>query len=176
MGDVPPFHIIPRFSELLRLIDVYFSGAMTEGVMARNELLGSALSMLTEYRKAHPDQAPEVRDGETYIRSQKASQGETELEQIRNTFMSILRDIRRDMEMQKSSSPLLMRQIWAEMAEQLPKAEDGSIIPPTKEEMAALIADSIGKTDTLDDESRRKLEDVALQMLSNMNTEQKQKA
>ena len=61
-----------------------------------------------------------------------------------------------------------MRQMWEEMAEQLSKTEDGSIIPPTKEEMAALIADSVGKTGTLDDDSRRKLEEVALQMLRNM--------
>lgn len=161
----------PRFSELLRLIDVYFSGAMTEGVMARNELLGSALSMLTGYRKAHPEQAAEVREGETYIRSQKAAQGEAELEQIRNTFMSILRDIRRGMEQQESSSPLLMRQMWEEMAKKLPKAEDGTIIPPTKEEMAALIAGSVGKTGTLDDDSLQKLQEVALQMLSSKESE-----
>ena len=161
----------PRFSELLRLIDVYFSGAMTEGVMARNELLGSALSMLTEYRKAHPEQAAEVREGETYIRSQKAAQGEAELEQIRNTFMSILRDIRRGMEQQEPTSPELVRQMWEEMAGQLSRNEDGTIIPPTKEKMAALIADSIGKTGTLDDDSLRKLQEVVLQMLSHMESE-----
>lgn len=36
--------------------------------------------------------------------------------------------------------------------DQLPKVEDGTIIPPTKAEMAALIAGSVGKTGALDDE------------------------
>ena len=63
-----------------------------------------------------------------------------------------------------------MRQMWEEMAKQLPKAEDGSIIPPTKEEIAALIAGRVGKTGTLDDDSLQKLQEVALQMLSNMES------
>ena len=67
--------------------------------------------------------------------------------------------------------PELMRQTWVEMAEQLPKAEDGTIIPPTKEEMAALIAGSIGKTGTLDDSGLQKLQEVALQMLESFGNE-----
>ncbi len=161
----------PQFPYLLRLIDVYFRGAMTEGVLSRNELLSGALSMLTDYRKAHPEKTPEIREDEAYIRSQKATQNEAELEQIRNTFMAILRDMRKSMEQQAPTTPELMRQTWVEMAEQLPKAEDGTIIPPTKEEMAALIAGSIGKTGTLDDSGLQKLQEVALQMLESFGNE-----
>lgn len=42
-----------QFPYLLRLIDVYFSGAMAEGVLSRNEILSGTLSMLMDYRKAH---------------------------------------------------------------------------------------------------------------------------
>jgi hypothetical protein len=45
----------PLFPYLLRLIDMYFSGAMVEGVLSRSEVLSGALSMLTDYRKAHPE-------------------------------------------------------------------------------------------------------------------------
>lgn len=160
----------PQFPYLLRLIDVYFSGAMAEGVLSRNEILSGALSMLTDYRKAHPEQTPEIREDEAYICSQKAAQNEAELEQIRNTFMAILRDIRKNVDKQEPISPELTRQIWKEMMEQLPKAEDETIIPPTKEEMAALIAGSIGKTGALDDEGMRKLQEVALQMLNGVES------
>ncbi len=157
----------PQFPYLLQLIDVYFNGAMAEGVLSRNEILSGALSMLTDYREANPEQTPEIREDEAYIRSQKAGQSEAEVEQIRNTFMAILRDIRKGVEQQEPTSPKLTRQIWKEMAEQLPKAEDGTIIPPTKEEMAALIAGSVGKTGVLDDEGLWRLQEVALQMLNN---------
>jgi hypothetical protein len=158
----------PQFPYLLRLIDVYFSGAMAEGVLSRNEILSGALSMLTDYRKAHQEQTPEIREDEAYIRSQKAAQNEAELEQIRNTFMAILRDIRKNVEQQEPTSPELTRKMWQEMAEQLSKAEDGTIIPPTKEEMAALIAGSVGKTGALDDEGMRKLQEIMVQMLGNV--------
>ena len=47
------------------------------------------------------------------------------------------------------------------------KAEDRTIIPPTKEEIAALIAESVGKTEVLDDdEGVRKLQEVVGQMLN----------
>ena len=158
----------PQFPYLLRLIDIYFSGIMTEGVLSRNELLSGALSMVTDYRKAHPAKASEIREDEAYIHSQKAAQSEAELEQIRNTFMAILRDIHKNMEQQKPTTPELVRQTWQDMTAQLPKSEDGTIIPPTKEEMAALIAGNIGKTGALDDEGMRKLEEVMVQMLSNL--------
>ena len=45
----------PLFPYLLRLIDMYFNGAMVEGVLSRSEVLSGALSMLTDYRKAHPE-------------------------------------------------------------------------------------------------------------------------
>ena len=158
----------PQFPYLLRLIDVYFSGAMAEGVLSRNEILSGALSMLTDYRRSHPEQTPEVREDEAYIRSQKASQNEAELEQIRNTFMSILRDLRRNMETQKATSPELTRKIWKEMTARLPKTEDGAIIAPTKEEMAAIITDSIAKGSSFDDTGLQKLQEAALQMLNGM--------
>ena len=158
----------PQFPYLLRLIDVYFSGAMAEGVLSRNEILSGALSMLTDYRKMHPEQTPEIREDEAYIRSQKAALNEAEFEQIRNTFMAILRDIRKSLEQQEPTTPKLTRQIWKEMTEQLPKAEDGTIIPPTKDEMAALIAGSVGKTGALDDERLEKLQEVVRQMLGNI--------
>ena len=157
----------PQFPYLLRLIDVYFSGAMADGVLSRNEILSGALSMLTNYRKAHPEQTPEIREDEAYIRSQKAGQSEAELEQIRNTFMAILRDIRKSVEQQEPTSPALTRKMWQEMTEQLPKAENGTIIPLTKEEMAALIAGSVGKTGVLDDEGLRKLQEVIMLMFNN---------
>lgn len=52
------------------------------------------------------------------------------------------------------------------MTAQLPKAEDGTIIPPTKEEMAVFIVGSICKTGALDDEGMRKLQGVVVQMLN----------
>ena len=156
----------PQFPYLLRLIDVYFSGAMAEGMLSRNKILNGALSMLTDYRKDHPEQTPKIREDETYNRSQKAAQNEAELEQIRNTFMAILRDIRKSVEQQEPITPKLTRQMWEEMVEQLPKAEDGIIIPPTKDEMAALIAGSVGKTGALDDEGLRKLKEVIMFMFN----------
>lgn len=87
-----------QFPYLLRLIDVYFSGAMAESVLFRNELLSGALPMLTDYRKAYPEQAPEVRKDETYIRSQKVAPNEVKLERLCNTFMTILWDISKNVE------------------------------------------------------------------------------
>ena len=161
-------HLIehPRFSELLRLINVYFTGAMTEGVLSRNEILSGALAMLTEYRKEHPEQASEIRENEAFIRSQKAAQNEAELEQIRNTFMAILRDICKSVEKQEPTTPALTRQLWQEMTAQLSKEADGAGNRPTKEEIAATIAGSVGKAAVLDAEGMQKLQELALQMLN----------
>lgn len=98
---------------------------------------------------------PENGEDETYIRSQKVKQNEVELEQIHNIFMEILQDIRKSAEQQDPASQKLTRQIW--------------------QEVAALIAGSIGTTGVLDDERVRKLQEVALQMLSSIGKQQEQK-
>lgn len=43
--------------------------------------------MLTDYRKAHPEQTQEIREDEAYLRSQKATPNEAELEQIRMQYL-----------------------------------------------------------------------------------------
>lgn len=80
-------------------------------MLSRNELLSDALSMLTDYRKTHPEQTPEIREDEAYIRFQKVAPNEAELEQIRNTFMAILRDIRKSVEQQEPTTPELTRKM-----------------------------------------------------------------
>ena len=158
----------PQFPYLLRLIDVYFTGAMTEGVLARNELMNNALSMLTDYRKAHPEQMPEIREDEAYIRSQKISQGEAEIEQIRNTFVAILRDIRKGVEKQEPTTPELIRETWQGMLAAISKAEDETIISPTKEDMSALIVNNVGTIGILDNSEQQKLTEIVLQILNNI--------
>lgn len=74
--------------------------------------------------------------------------------------MAILRDIHKNVEQQEPITPKLTRQIWQEMTEHIPKSEDGTIIPPTKEEMAPLIAGSVVKTGMLDVNELKKLQKV----------------
>lgn len=141
-------------------------------MLSRNEILSGELSMLMDYRKVHLERTPEIREDEAYIQSQKARQNEVKLEQICNTFVAILRDIRKIAEQQEPTSLKLTCQIWQEMTAQLPKSEDGTNTPHTKEEMAALIAGSVGTTRVLDDEGLWKLQEVALQMLSSIGKQQ----
>lgn len=157
-----------RFSSLITLIDVYFSGAANEGVAAKNELFGLAVSMLDDYKNAHPESAAEIFDDKVFINAQKSTKGEAELEQIRNIFIGILRDIRKDIKDGVPTTPVIAQELWGEMLAGLPTSEGGEIAKPTPDEMATLLANAVGQTGALDKSGIDMLQQVAKQMIENI--------
>ena len=156
-----------RFPSLISLIDLYFSGAAYDGVAVKNELFSLAISMLGDYKKAHPEKGAEIFDDSVFINAQKSAKGEAELEQIRNIFIGILRDIRKDIESGIPATPTIAREMWNTMLAGLPVSETGEIRKPTSDEMAVLIANATGKYAALDEGGIGMLQQVAKQMIEN---------
>lgn len=157
-----------RFTSLITLIDVYFSGTATEGVAAKNELFNLTLSMLDDYKKGHPEKTAEVFDDKVLINAQKSAKGEAELEQIRNIFIGILRDIRKDIKDGKPTSPAIAQEMWQKILDGVPRSESGEIIKPTPDEMATLVANVVGQAGALDKGGKEMLQQVLLQMMENI--------
>ena len=138
----------PKFRELLRLINAYFSDIITIGVMARNEIMNMATSMLSDFAKANPEHKTEVIEDIREIRNAKIGEHETEVERIKNIFVSILKDINKDLDNNavpgQAVNADIMRRVMAEILEQKPK---------TAGEVAGIVASLVKEATHIDDEN-----------------------
>lgn len=154
-----------RFPYLMDLIAVYFSGAAVEGIIARNEIFSLAMSALEDFRKEQPEHSEGIHQDRVFINSQKLGKNEAELEQIKNTFISILKDIRKDMEEQKPTTPVVAREKWQQIMTQISDTAEKPAEQPTADDIAGLLAKGIGQTGMLDEDGIDMLQQVAKQML-----------
>jgi hypothetical protein len=115
--------------------------------------------MLGDYAKENPEQNKEVFGGIREVRDGKLGEHESEIEKIKTIFVSMLRDIKKDIE--KTDMPKqiagaeFLHQVMAEVLEQKPKSA---------EEVADIVANMVRNAACLDDNStelyKRTIEEI----------------
>jgi uncharacterized protein (DUF885 family) len=75
----------------------YFSDATAAGILGLNNLMDLATSTLGDFVKENPERKAEVVPDVRLIKSQKLGSHDAEIEKIKNTFVAILKDIKKDM-------------------------------------------------------------------------------
>ena len=97
---------------------------------------------------------------------------EAELENIKNTFMSILRDIQKNMELNTSST----KAITAEQLEQLKSAlPDKSIADISADDIAGVVTNMLGQALPMDDEATYAIQTYMTNILAIFNDKSNQK-
>lgn len=86
------------FSNLVRLIRIYFEDTAAMGIMGRNQILDMATASLADFMKGNPEHRADAREKLQFIKAQKVGEHEADIEKIKNSFVAILRDIKSDME------------------------------------------------------------------------------
>ncbi len=81
---------------LIIQIKSYFHDETAMGVMGRNALFDMALSMMDSHRKENPKDSAEILDNMRFANAEKIGKYEIDIEKIKNTFMAILRDIKKE--------------------------------------------------------------------------------
>lgn len=86
------------FPKLTNLIRIYFKDTAARGIMARNQIIDMATASLSDFVKEHPDKRAEVREDLQFMSAQKLGEHEAEMEKIKSIFLTILRDIKKDID------------------------------------------------------------------------------
>lgn len=86
------------FPTLIYQIKAYFYDEVANGVLGRNKMFELATASLDDLRKEQPEKSGEIRGVTSFINAEKFSKHEIDIEKIKNTFMAILRDIKKDIE------------------------------------------------------------------------------
>lgn len=150
------------FPYLIDLIRIYFEDTAAAGIMKRNEIINMAVTSLKNMVKVHPGCRVEAGKDIRFLNAQKLGSHEAEMGRIKNIFLSILKDIKEDME--KGTKPETIAGMETVKNLQAAAADR----PPeqiTVDDVAAAIVKEIGQTVPLDGETIGQFQNLVVQIM-----------
>jgi len=153
------------FPYLIHLINAYLSNNTTGGIMARNEIINMATATLGDFAKANPEHRAEVQNDARFLKSQKMGDNEADTEKIKSTFLTILKDIKKDLEAGDTQAKPATAEIFRQMREQMQAATQ----TPQKiqaDDVAAMVMNMVGQATQLDDKSAELFEQLVKQVFT----------
>ena len=150
------------FPRLIHLIRVYFQDTAAKGIMARNQLIEMATASLSDLVKEHPEHRAEAKQDLQFLNAQKLGEHEAELEKIKNVFLAILRDIKKDMDSGEQpgevATAAMLQTMRATLAEQQQE-------PVTMDDVAGMVAGQLGQLVPMDEETAEQFRQLAKKMM-----------
>ena len=151
-----------NFPRLISLIRIYFQDTAARGVMARNQLIDMATASLSDLMKDRPEYRAEARQDMQFMNAQKIGEHEAEIEKIKNVFMSILRDIKGDMDSGEQPGET----VTAAMLQNIQNAaQEQKQELHTVDDVTALVTEQIGKVMPLDEETSEQFQQLMKMMI-----------
>ena len=150
------------FPRLIHLIRVYFQDTAARGIMARNQLIEIATASLSDLMKEHPEHRAEAKQDLQFLNAQKLGEHEAELEKIKNVFLAILRDIKKDIDNGEQpgevATAAMLQTMRATLAEQQQE-------PVTMDDVAGMVAGQLGQLVPMDEETAEQFRQLAKKMM-----------
>lgn len=147
-----------NFPRLISLIRIYFQDTAARGVMARNQLIDMATASLSDLMKDRPGHRAEARQDIQFMNAQKMGEHEAEIEKIKNVFLSILRDIKGDIDSGEQPGET----VTAAMLQNIQSAAQEL---HTIDDVTALVTEQIGKVMPLDEETSEQFQQLMKMMI-----------
>ncbi len=150
------------FPRLIHLIRVYFQDTAARGIMARNQLIEMATASLSDLMKEHPEHRAEARQDLQFLNAQKLGEHEAEIEKIKNVFLAILWDIKKDMDSGEQPGEVATAAMLQTMRDTLAEKQQE---PVSMDDVAGMVAGQIGKIVPMDEETAEQFRQLAKKMM-----------
>ena len=150
------------FPRLIHLIRVYFQDTAARGIMARNQLIEMATASLSDLMKGHPEHRAEAKQDLQFLNAQKLGEHEAELEKIKNVFLAILRDIKKDMDSGEQPGEVATAAMLQTMRDTLAEQQQE---PVTMDDVAGMITSQLGQLVPMDEETAEQFRQLAKKMM-----------
>ena len=151
-----------NFPRLMHLIRIYFQDTAARGIMARNQLIDMATASLSDLMKEHPEHRAEAKQDLQLLNAQKMGEHEAEIEKIKNVFLAILRDIKKDIDNGEQPGEAATAAMLQTMRDTLAGQQQE---PPSMDDVAAMIAGQIGQFVPMDEETAEQFRQLAKKMM-----------
>ncbi len=130
--------------------------------MARNQLIELATASLSDLMKEHPEHRAEARQDLQLLNAQKMGEHEAEIEKIKNVFLAILRDIKKDMDNGEQPGEAVTAAMFQTMQGALAEQKQESL---SMDDVTAMIAGRIGQLLPMDEETIEQFQQLAKKMI-----------
>ena len=157
------------FPRLIHLIRVYFQDTAARGIMARNQLIEMATASLSDLMKEHPKHRAEAKQDLQFLNAQKLGEHEAELEKIKNVFLAILRDIKKDMDSGEQPGEVATAAMLQTMRDTLAGQHRE---PVTMDDVAGIVAGQFGQLVPMDEETAEQFRQLAKKMMKQAGSTQ----
>ena len=157
------------FPRLIHLIRVYFQDTAARGIMARNQLIEMATASLSDLMKGHPEHRAEAKQDLQFLNAQKLGEHEAELEKIKNVFLAILRDIKKDMDSGEQPGEVATAAMLQTMRDTLAGQHRE---PVTMDDVAGIVAGQFGQLVPMDEETAEQFRQLAKKMMKQAGSTQ----
>ena len=144
------------------LIRIYFQDTAAKGIMARNQLIELATASLSDLMKEHPEHRGETRQDLQFLNAQKMGEHEAEIEKIKNVFLAILRDIKKDMDSGEQPGEAVTAAMFQTMRDTLAEPKQKLI---SMDDVTSVIAGQIGQILPMDEETAEQFRQLAKKMI-----------
>lgn len=143
-----------RFPQLTKMIRIYFADELEYGIQSRNMMLDVLSDTIMEFPTTSEEAEKAKREDVMLFKSQKFAPHEADFERIKNVFLSILKDIKKDMDEKEPTSPpvqmeFLKKLMGAIRELSLPKN------PPSPEKAVDWTISQLAKQITMSAETRK---------------------
>lgn len=161
-----------RFAQLTNMIALYFDETMASGFAAQNQILQSLSSMLLAAGKEQPDIRKASQQAAQTVALNKVPVYQSDLTNIQNQFMAVLREIKKDMVSEKGTSQNMTKELTEQMFSELTKGQDLRHPSVSPEQLAAMVVQPISQMGLAEEGTLSELQRALLHMMENMQQRQ----
>ena len=148
-----------NFPKLIDLIRIYFQDTAAKGITARNQLIEMATASLSDLMKEHPEHRAEAKQD---LQLLKMGEHEAEIEKIKNVFLAILRDIKKDIDNGEQPGEAVTAAMFQAMRDALAEQKQK---PLSIDDVTAMVAGQIGQLTPMDEETADLFKQLAKKMM-----------
>ena len=125
----------PRFALLTAMIAQYLDDTFASGIAVQNQFFDSMSDILLGIGMNAPEQREASREAVHAIRLSKVPPYQVELTKIQNTFMLLLKEMKRDMASGLEAPKAATKEIIERLLSELTKGQDGPLTSITAEQI-----------------------------------------
>ena len=134
----------PKFPLLTAMIAQYLDDSFAAGVAAQNELFDAMSDILLSTEQSDSGQRATIKEAARTVKLSKTPPHQVELAKIQNTFMTILKEMKRDAGSGLESAKETTSEIVGQMMAELTKGQDVPLTAITPEQIVDAIVHTAG--------------------------------
>lgn len=156
----------PRFGELSHMLARFFMDFTASGYAVQNQYVDVMSSMVDTFTKDNPDWSKHAKEAKEDLKALKVPVYQADLTMIQNTFMSIVKEIKKELGSNLPNQKAPLRAVIDKIYAELPKDQNGKMQKPTAESVTQATGIAIQKLTGMQPKNQEALSAIFLDIFT----------